>query len=144
MKKSYNKSKKNFLALLLSVFMVTSCAAVASCGESNVTDSSSSSTEEDNSTSVIDTGLIKNANFKTADNKKGLHPIVTSVTGWGSISTDSVGGTSATGSQSRSGILNTDKDAWKKLVRSDKNVEISVEEAKNQWEKICRNGNLRF
>ena len=144
MKKSYNKSKKNFLALLLSVFMVTSCAAVASCGESNVTDSSSSSTEEDNSTSVIDTGLIKNANFKTADNKKGLHPIVTSVTGWGSISTDSVGGTSATGSQSRSGILNTDKDAWKKLVRSDKNVEISVEEAKNQWENFSTGDKLAY
>ncbi len=144
MKKSYNKSKKNFLALLLSVFMVTSCAAVASCGKSNATDTSSSSTEEDTSTSVNDTGLIKNANFKTADTKKGLNPLVTSVTGWGSASTDSVGGHSAPSSQSKSGILDTSKDAWDKLLRSDKNVEISVEEAKKQWKNFSVGDKLAY
>ena len=143
MKKSYNKSKKNLLALLLSVFMVTSCAAVASCGSSSATDTSSS-TEEDNSTSVNDTGLIKNANFKTADTKDGLNPLVTSVTGWGSASTDSAGGYSAPSSQSKSGILDTSKDAWNKLIRSDKNVEISVEEAKKQWENFSVGDKLAY
>ena len=143
MKKSYNKSKKNFLALLLSVFMVTSCAAVASCGSSSTTDTSSS-TEEDTSTSVNDTGLIKNANFKTADTKKGLNPLVTSVTGWGTASTDSAGGYSAPSSQSKSGILDTSKDAWDKLIRTDKNVEISVEEAKKQWENLSVGDKLAY
>ena len=143
MKNSYSKSKKNFLALLLSVLMVTSCAAVASCGKSNTTDSSSSSTEEDTSTAVNDSGLIKNANFKTADTKDGLNPIVTSVTGW-SRSLDSQSGYTAHSSQSQSGILNTDKDAWNKLIRSDKNVEISEEEAERQWKDFSVGDKLAY
>lgn len=133
MKNSYSKSKKNFLALLLSVLMVTSCAAVSACGKSNnTTDSSSSSTEEDTSTSVNDTGLVKNANFKTADTKDGLNPIITSVTGW-SRSVDSEAGYTAHTSQSQSGILDTSETAWKDLIRSNANVEVSVAEAKAQW-----------
>ncbi len=133
MKKSYSKSKKNFLALLLSGLMVTSCAALASCKEDGTTSSSSSSSStEDTNTSVNDNGLIKNANFQTADTKKGLNPIVTSVTGW-TRALDTVGGNSAHSSQSQSGIIDTDEEAWDKLTRKEKNVEISVEEAKAQW-----------
>ena len=146
MKKSYNKSKKNFLALLLSVLMVTSCAAtLASCGDSASTESSSSSSStEDTSTSVVDNGLIKNASFKTADTKKGLNPIVTSVTGWSRSVYSSTSGSSASSSTTQSGIIDTSKDAWDNLTKLEKNVEISVEEAKAQWDTFTVHEKLAY
>lgn len=145
MKKSYSKSKKNFLALLLSVLMVTSCAAAfSSCGESTVDSSSSSSEAEDTSTSVNDTGLIKNANFKTADTNKGLNPIVTSVTGWSRSLNSSTSGSSASSSSAQSGIINTEAKAWEDLTRLEKNVEIPVEIAKESWEDFSVNEKLAY
>ena len=145
MKKSYSKSKKNFLALLLSVLMVTSCAAtLASCGDSSSTESSSSSSTEDTSTSVVDNGLIKNANFKTADTKNGLNPIVTSVTGWSRSVHSSTSGSSASSSTTQSGILDTSKDAWENLTKLEKNVQISVEEAKAQWDTFTVHEKLAY
>ena len=148
MKKSYSKSKKNFLALLLSVLMVTSCAAtLASCGDSSSTESSStenSSSTEDTSTSVVDNGLIKNANFKTADTKDGLNPIVTSVTGWSRSVHSSTSGSSASSSTTQSGILDTGKEAWDNLTKLEKNVEISVEEAQAQWDTFTVHEKLAY
>lgn len=146
MKKSYSKSKKNFLALLLSVLMVTSCAAAfSSCGDkAPADDSSSSSSSEDNNTSVNDTGLIKNANFKTADTKDGLNPIVTSVTGWTRSVNSGSSGSSASGSSAQSGILDTSAEAWENLTRLEKNVEVPVETAKAQWDTFSVNEKLAY
>ncbi len=145
MKKSYSKSKKNFLALLLSVLMVTSCAtAFASCGDSTATDSSSSSVEEDTSTSVNDTGLIKNANFKTANTNKGLSPIVTTVTGWSRSVNSNAAGNSASGSNAPSGIINTEAEAWEMLTRLEKNVEITEAEAKANWDEFSVSEKLAY
>ncbi len=145
MKKSYNNSKKNFLALLLSVLMVTSCAtAFSACGD-DAADSSSSSVV-DNSTSVNDTGLIKNANFKTADTNDGLSPIVTTVTGWSRAVNSSASGssTNASGSNAPSGIIDTDSEAWEMLTRLEKNVEITEEEAKANWDTFSVNEKLAY
>ena len=146
MKKSYSKSKKNFLALLLSVLMVTSCAAAfSSCGGDDTTvDDSSSSSTEDTSTSVNDTGLIKNANFKTADTNDGLNPIVTTVTGWSRSVNSSTSGSSASGSTSQSGIIDTSAEAWEDLTRLEKNVEIPVEVAKENWDTFSVNEKLAY
>ena len=145
MKKTYSKSKKNFLALLLSVLMVTSCAAAfSSCGDSSSAESSSSSSTEDNSTSVNDTGLIKNANFKTADTNKGLNPIVTSPTGWSRKLNSTSSNESASGSTSQSGIINTEAKAWDDLTRLEKNVKIPVEEAQKNWGEFSVNEKLAY
>ncbi len=152
MKKSYSKSKKNVLALLLSVLMVTSAASVFSaCGNDAVDSSSTSSSEEaDTSTSVKDNGLIKNANFKTADfnkNDKGqrLNPIVKSVTGWGTVKQDSIGSDKAHSSYSESGILDVSEESWKDLTTYDKEkVEVSEAEAEKNWSTFTTREKLEY
>lgn len=145
MKKSYSKSKKNFLALLLSVLMVTSCAAAFSaCGNDANTDDSSSSSTESTDTSVNDNGLIKNANFKTANTNDGLNPIVTSVTGWSRSVNSGSSGSSASSSTAQSGILNTSAEAWENLTRLEKNVEVPVETAKANWDSFSVNEKLAY
>ena len=111
MKKSINNRKKNFLALCLSVLMLTSTAALASaCSEDTETDSSttdSSSTTTDTSTSVNDTQLIKNGKFEIFDTNKGLNAIGTAVTGWTRSVNSATTGTALT-SKAASGIIDTD------------------------------------
>ena len=117
MKQTNKNRKSKFLALCLSVMMLSSAGALfASCKDggdsSSMGDSSSSSSSE-----VKDTGLIKNSGFETYDNKKGLNPIGTSVTGW-SRSTNSASSGSALSSKSASGILDVSADAWDNLTGS--------------------------
>lgn len=145
MKKSYSKSKKNFLALLLSVLMVTSCAAAfSSCSDDTNADDSSSSSAESTDTSVNDNGLIKNANFKTANTNDGLNPIVTSVTGWSRSVNSGASGNSASSSTAQSGIIDTSAEAWENLTRLEKNVEVSVEVAKANWDSFSVNEKLAY
>lgn len=138
MKNSYKKSKKNLLALCLSVLMLgTGAAAFAACSD-ETTDSSStsdtSSTEE--VTTVNDDGLIKNADFKigTDVEDKDLTPIFTSVSDW-SRSVNSVSSGTALSSKAASGVIDTAKDAWDDLTTSKKNVsEMSDADVKTAWE----------
>ncbi|MBE7079497.1 MAG: hypothetical protein E7380_06560 [Clostridiales bacterium] len=149
MKKSINNRKKNFLALCLSVLMLTSTAALASaCSEDTETDSSttdSSSTTTDTSTSVNDTQLIKNGKFEIFDTNKGLNAIGTSVTGWTRSVNSATTGTALT-SKAASGIIDTDAEAWEKLVGDyDGNVaNLTEEKAKEIWDNLSVKDKLAY
>ena len=149
MKNSYKKSKKNLLALCLSVLMLTSGAAAFAACSDDVTDSSSSSedtTTEDVSTTVNDDGLIQNADFKigTDSEDKDLTPIFTSVSNW-SRSVNSVSSGTALSSKAASGVVNTSADAWNNLTTSKKNVaEMSDEDVKAAWNELSVKDKLEY
>ena len=149
MKNSYKKSKKNLLALCLSVLMLTSTAAAfAACSDKAAETSSSSeeSAPEDVSTTVNDDGLIKNADFKigTDTEDKDLTPIFTSVSDW-SRSVNSASSGTALSSKAASGVVDTSDDAWKNLTASKKDVsEMSDAEVKAAWGELSVKDKLEY
>ncbi len=128
MKDSIKNRKKNLLALCLSVMMLSSVAAFASCtDETDSTDSSSSSSSVEE---VKDVGLIKNAGFETFDSNNVIN---TSVNGW-TRSTTSLVGSNALSSKAASGIIDLDTEAWHNLTGSNVNVnELTEETAAEKW-----------
>lgn len=149
MKNSYKKSKKNLLALCLSVLMLTSTAAAfAACSDKAAETSSSSeeSAPEDVSTTVNDDGLIKNADFKIGTDAEGkdLTPIFTSVSDW-SRSVNSVASGTALSSKAASGVVDTSDVAWENLTGSKKNVsEMSDAEVKAAWGELSVKDKLEY
>ncbi len=140
MKDSIKNRKKNFLALCLSVMMLSSAAAFASCKD-NSTDSSSSSSSSSSTISEdqdLDL-LIKNSRFETFDDS---NPINTSVTGW-SRSTTSDSNGSALASKAASGIIDLSADAWDNLTAT-KYTAKNAEDAKENWDKMSVKDKLAF
>jgi hypothetical protein len=131
MRENHKLRKNKFLAFCLSVMMVSSAAAIASCGKSTSTTSDSTTDTETESTLSDSSLLIKNGGFETFNTNKGLNAIGTSVNGW-SYSKNSASSGSANTSQAASGIINLEESAWDKLTgeNSEYNVEtLTVEEA---------------
>ena len=146
MKKNYSR-KKNLLAIFMSLMMATSTTvAFASCSNDSSSSSSSSSEESTESETFSDEGLVKNADFETYDDKDGLNPIVTSVTGWTRSVNSATSGT-ALSSKAASGIVDTQDDAWKNLTVSnlDKPAkELTEEEAKSKWDTMSVRDKLEY
>lgn len=139
--------KKKFLALLLSVMMVsTGAAAFASCTKDSDTDSSSSSSSTETSTPK-DTGLITNAGFETFNTNDGLNLIGTSTTGW-TRSVNSATSGSAVSSKAASGIIDTADAAWNNLTTSKlgdlKAAELTEAQAKSNWSKMTAKDKLEY
>ncbi len=146
MKDSIKNRKKNFLALCLSVMMLSSVAAFAACGSNGSDSSSTDSSSSSASTSAEkDTGLIKNANFKTYDEDNLLN---TSVTGWTRSTNSSSSGTALT-SKTASGILDLSEDAWKDLTGSyyddpDTVTTLTEAQAEAVWDKLTVRDKLAY
>ena len=140
--------KNKFLALCLSVMMLSStAAALAACSDDETTNDDSSSTESTESTSTPkDTGIIKNMGFELdeADDEK---PIITSVTGW-TRSVNSATSGSALSSKAASGVIDTAN--WKDLTTSklgDLTIESLVaddEKAAENWDKLTTKDKLEY
>lgn len=110
--KKNNTKKSKFLALLLSLMMVsTAGAALASCTDpedsSSSVSSSVDSSASDPSDEVKDTGLIKNSDFETFDKNDGKTVIGTNVTGWGTATRNNPSSGQSESSKSKSGIIDT-------------------------------------
>ncbi len=110
--KNNNTPKSKFLALLLSLMMVsTAGAALASCTDPEDSSSSVSSSVDSSATEpedeVKDTGLIKNGDFETFNKNDGKTVIGTSVTGWGTATLNSASSGTSTSSKAKSGIVDT-------------------------------------
>lgn len=149
MKTSIKNRKKNFLALCLSVMMVTSVAALASCKDSSSTDSSSSSSSSSSAAATVkDDSLVKNGGFETFNNKEGLNPIVTSVTGWSRAVNSATSG-SALSSKAASGIIDTEASAWTDLTKNslasdDAAKALTEAQAKAQWNSLSTRDKLAY
>ncbi|MBR4943068.1 MAG: hypothetical protein IKZ28_03470 [Clostridia bacterium] len=148
MKATNNNRKSKFLALLLSVMMVSSAGALfASCKDS--ADSSSptdSSSTEDTTSDKKDLGEIKNASFsftKVTD----TNAIGTSVTGW-TRSVNSAASGTAVSSKSASGVLDTSDDAWKYLTVSNYDKEtlesMTDAQAEEAWDNFNAKDKLAY
>lgn len=146
MKKKTNSRKKNLLAIFMSLMMATSMmTAFASCKDDS-SSSSSSTSEETEKETVSDDGIIKNSDFETFDDKDGLNPIVTSVTGWTRSVNSATSGT-ALSSKSASGIIDTQDSAWKNLTESylDKPASaLTEDEAKSKWDSMSVRDKLEY
>ena len=146
MTESFKNSKhKKFLALCLSLMMVSSAAmGLASCGSENTSSSSSDSSTTE--TVEKDTAVITNGSFEFNTDSK-TKPIITSASGW-SRSTNSTTSGSASSSQAASGIVNTSKDAWENLTKSNldgvKPEELSVSDAKKYWSSMSIYDKVKF
>lgn len=130
MKTSSRKSKKNLLALCLSLLMVASGAsAFAACD--NGSDEESSSSSSTPSVSVNSDLKIQNGDFETFNTNNGLTVIGTSTTsapGWSRKNTSSLDSLAA------SGIVDLSK--WDELTTSKRDVSnLTVEEAKELFKK---------
>ena len=147
MRNNHKRRKSKFLAFCLSVMMVSSAAAFASCVTKTTNDATSDSTTDTETESTLsDTGLIKNGGFETFNTNKGLNAIGTSVSGW-TYSKNSASSGSANTSQAASGIINLEDSAWDKLTgeNPDYDVEtLTVEEAENAWDDLTVKQKLAF
>ncbi len=148
MKTNTNSRKKKLLALFLSLLMGTSTmAAFASCTD----DSSSSTDSSDSTTETEETDeedlVITNGDFETFDDKDGLNPIVTSVTGWTRSVNSATSGT-ALSSKAASGIIDTADDAWAdltttKLTGTNPSA-LTEEQAKEKWSTMSTRDKLEY
>ncbi len=143
MKDSIKNRKKRFLALCLSVMMLSSVAAFAACSD-ETTDSSSSSSSSSSvdTTEEKDTGLVKNAGFETFDEDNAIN---TSVTGW-TRSTSSAPSGSGISSKAASGIIDLDETAWNKLTGMGYTMKNAADakEAEENWSKMTVKEKLAF
>ena len=146
MAKSYEQSKhKKFLALLLSLMMVsTAGAAFASCGSDG---SSSSSSGSETEVTETDESVIKNGSFEYNSNDDTTL-IITSASGW-SRSTNSATSGSASSSQAASGIVDTSSEAWDNLTKSNltgdlKPEALTVDQAKANWSTMSAYDKIKF
>ena len=141
--------KNKFLALWLSVMMLSStAAALAACAEEETTtDDESTSTESTESTSTPkDTGIIKNMGFEL-DLEDEEKPILTSVTGWTRAVNSATSG-SALSSKAASGVIDTAN--WADLTTSnlgDLKIDDLVadeEKAAANWDKLTTKDKLVY
>ena len=147
MKTNTNSRKRKLLALFLSLLMgASTTAAFASCtDDSSSTDSSDSSTEKEET--IEDNQVITNGDFETFDDKDGLNPIVTSVTGWTRSVNSATSGT-ALSSKAASGIIDTADDAWNdlttsKLVGTNPSA-LTEAQAKEKWSTMSTRDKLEY
>ena len=147
MKTNTNSRKKKLLALFLSLLMGTSTmAAFASC-----TDDDSSTDNSDSTTETEETDeenlVITNGDFETFNNKDGLNPIVTSVTGWTRSVNSATSGT-ALSSKAASGIIDTADEAWDDLTTSKLTgtnpSALTEEQAKEKWDTMSTRDKLEY
>ncbi|MBO5363667.1 MAG: hypothetical protein J6A46_05000, partial [Clostridia bacterium] len=130
-------NKRKFLALLLSLMMVSSVgAAFSSCV--NPDDSSSSSSTK------VDKGTIKNSNFDfTTLSDTTL--IGTTITGWSRTVNNPAAG-SAASSDSKSGVIDVNK--WNDMVPRTKNDEalgeLSDSDAADIWDDLTVGDKLAY
>ena len=148
--KDNNKHRKNkFLALFLSVLMVSSAAAaMAACGNDSTTSESESESTPTETTTVTDNGLVKNAGFETFDTNDGLNAIGTSVSNW-SRSLNSTTSGNAPSSKAASGIIDLNETEWNKLTGSyfeDPEEAGKLTEAKaiELWDKLTTRDKLAY
>ncbi|MBR2442017.1 MAG: hypothetical protein IKB20_03020 [Clostridia bacterium] len=148
--KKNNTKKSKFLALLLSLMMVsTASAALASCTDPEDSSSSVSSSVDSSATDasdeVKDTGLIKNSDFETFEKNDGKNVIGTSVTGWSSSLNSASSGTS-TSSKAKSGIVDTAE--WNYLsgakYTEDQIKALSDADAIADWDNFTAKDKLAF
>ncbi len=143
------KTRKNLLALCLSVMMLTSVAALTACDSSSTTNSSSTSSST--TTEEKDDQLIKNGDFETFNEDNAIN---TTVTGWGSVGkpTSSTGTASTSSSNPASGVIDLSWSSWHNLTGiSDKWAEltansktVSVLDARTNWDKFTLRDKLAY
>ncbi len=144
--KMNDNSRKKFLALLLSLTMASSTViAFASCnGETSSSSSDDSSTEEP----ITKTAVITNGDFETFNDNKGLNPIVTSMTGWSSVTYNSTSSGNAISSKSASGIVDVADEAWANLTTSalgeTEASSLTEAQAAEQWEDMTVRDKLEY
>ncbi|MBQ8309147.1 MAG: hypothetical protein IJX96_04865 [Clostridia bacterium] len=143
--KNNNARKNRFLALFLSVLMVSAAGtAFASCNDSS-SESSSSSSSSATSTKKDD-GLIKNAGFEI-DDVSDTKPVITSVSSWTrSVNSETSG--SALSSKAASGVINTSTEKWDDLTKSNFEGEDfstwTEEKAEEEWENMSVKDKLAY
>ena len=125
MRENHKLRKNKFLAFCLSVMMISSAAAIASCGKSTSSTSDTTTDTETESTLSDTSLLIKNGGFETFNTNKGLNAIGTSVNGW-SYSKNSASSGSANTSQAASGIINLEESAWDKLTGENPDYNVAT------------------
>lgn len=149
--KKNNTKKSKFLALLLSLMMVsTAGAALASCTDPEDSSSSVSSSVDSSATDpsdeVKDTGLIKNSGFETFDKNDGKNVIGTSVTGWGSATLNAASSGSSVSSKAKSGVVDTAE--WDYLsgakYTEDQIKALSDADAIADWDNFTAKDKLAF
>lgn len=141
MKTSINNRKKQFLALCLSVMMMSSFTALAACKDSSTDSSSSSSTE---TSTEKDESLVLNGGFETFNTNDGKNVIGTSATGW-TRSVNSTASGSALSSKAASGIIDTADENWKEMTTSNMDVsKFKPEDAKKNWSKLTTKDKLDY
>ena len=142
MKTSINNRKKQFLALCLSVMMMSSFTALAACKDSSTDSTSSSSSSETNTEK--DESKVLNGGFETFNTNDGKNVIGTSATGW-TRSVNSTTSGSALSSKAASGIIDTAEDSWKEMTTSKMDVsKFSAEDAKKNWSKLTTKDKLDY
>ena len=143
MKTSIKNRKKQFLALCLSVLMMSSFSAIAACKD-NSTDSSSSSSSSSTTNTEKDESLVLNGDFETFNTNDGKNVIGTSATGWTRAVNSTTSG-SALSSKAASGIIDTSDDSWKQMTTSNADVsKFTVDQAKSKWDTLTTKDKLDY
>lgn len=109
----FNKTKlKAFISLVLACLMCFAVGILSACGEDTTTSTDSTTYSK----AEVDEATISNGSFEfgLADLTVSDYPKKSSVTGWGTSSTEN----SVTKSSVDSGIVDTSEDAWKELMLS--------------------------
>ncbi len=138
MKTSNKNSKKQLLALCLSVLMLSSTAAFAACKESSTDSSISSSapTAEEKKDALVKNGNFENFAFN-ASAEGSMTLLGTSVSSWSkSKGSDSTG--SAPTSKAESGIISTKEEDWKQLTTTNEKdvTTLSETDASKKWKDL--------
>ena len=118
-------NRKKLLAFILSMTMALSTVAgLAACNDGNDTGNDDSG----NTTTETDSSTIKNGSFEFFDDNDGKSLIVTSVSDW--TKTNNSASTETTySSKTVSGIVDTDKDVWDNLTKSNLDEDVVIETA---------------
>ena len=143
--KMNDNSRKKFLALLLSLTMATSTViAFASCDDETSSSTDDTKTEEP----IAKDAVITNGDFETFDNKNGLNPIVTSMTGWSGVTYNSTTSGNAISSKSASGIVDVADKAWDSLTTSalgeTEASKLTEEQASESWKDMTVRDKLEY
>ncbi len=137
---NYKNRKNKLIALLMASLMATTALALTACDNEDTSDSSgsSSSTTEP----AVDTSRIKNGSFEYFTSSDTTL-IATSVNNWSNAANVAPSGQAST-SQTASGIVNTDEDAWTDLTTPSGHAFATEAEAKANWDKLSANDKLKF
>lgn len=137
---NYKNGKNRFLALLMAAFTLTTAFALTACNDDE-TDSSGSSDAE-TVEPATDTSRIKNGSFEYFTSSDTTL-IATSVNNWSNAANVAPSG-QASASQTASGIIDTDEDAWKNLTESSGKSFATEDEAAANWDELSANDKLKF